>query len=169
MAHKITFEATEDAAWAFCEDVTEAAKTPFAVIPVSALDDFFKLNDLKTEALGVRLTPDMKVEDLAPRLDQIALIEVDFPSFADGRGYSQARILREHMGFQGTLNAVGDVLVDQLRFMKRCGFDTAVLADHVDPQDAQAAIERYGVWYQPAADEHPPAHRLRRFIPNWEI
>lgn len=169
MAHKIDFTATEAAPWTFCEDVTEAAKTPFAVIPFEALEEFFKLNDITTEALGVRLSPDTKVEDLAPRLDQLALIEVDFPSFADGRGYSQARVLREHMGFQGELSAVGDVLIDQLRFMKRCGFDAAVLADHVDPQDAQAAIERYGVWYQPAADEHPPAHRLRRFIPNWEI
>lgn len=169
MAHKIEFAASEDVSWTPCDDVQSAAQTDFPVIAAADLESFFQLNDIKAQALGIRITPDMKVEDLAPRLDQIALIEVDFPSYTDGRGYSQARVLREHMGFQGELRAVGDVLIDQLRFMKRCGFDVAVLADHVDPSDAQAALERYGVWYQPAGDEHPPAHRLRRFVPNWEI
>lgn len=169
MAHKIDLTAVEPANWTRCDDVAVAAKMDFPIIAFDDLDGFFAINNIEAKALGVRITPDTKVEDLAARLDQIALIEVEFPSFADGRGYSQARILREHMGFQGELRAVGDVLIDQLRFFKRCGFDVAVLADHVDPSDAQAALERYGVWYQPAADEHPPAHRLRRFVPNWEI
>lgn len=169
MAHDIEFRAISPADWVFCEGLDEAVASAFPVIPVEQLEDFFARNDVAAEALGVRLTPDTKVEDLASRLDQIALIEVSFPAYTDGRGYSQARVLREHMGYQGELRAVGDVLIDQLRFMQRCGFDVAVLADHVDPADAQAALERYGVWYQPAADDHPPAHRLRRFVPNWEI
>lgn len=169
MAHKVEFSPIEDVSWTSCEDVERAAKVDFPIISSSDLEAFFQLNDIQAQALGIRITPDTKVEDLAAKLDQIALIEVDFPSYTDGRGYSQVRVLREHMGFQGELRAVGDVLIDQLRYMKRCGFDVAVLADHVDPADAQAALERYGVWYQPAADEHPPAHRLRRFVPNWEI
>ncbi|MEM6834547.1 MAG: DUF934 domain-containing protein [Sphingomonadales bacterium] len=168
-AHQIDFRDVEPAEWTHCETATQAAQTAFPVLPADELSSYFELNDVNSVALGVRLSPDTEVEALADRLDQIALIEVDFPAYTDGRGYSQARVLREHMGFQGELRAVGDVLIDQLRFMKRCGFDVAVLADHVDPDDAEAALKRYGVWYQPAADDRPPAHRLRRFVQNWEI
>ncbi|MEO0413245.1 MAG: DUF934 domain-containing protein [Pseudomonadota bacterium] len=169
MAHSVEFRAITPADWTFHDDIDGAAKAAFPVIDATQIERFLERNDIAAQALGVRLSPDTKVEELASRLDQIALIEVDFPAYTDGRGYSQARVLREHMGFQGELRAIGDVLIDQLRFMQRCGFDVAVLADHVDPSDAQAALERYGVWYQPAADDHPPAHRLRRFVPNWEI
>ncbi|MEM7569423.1 MAG: DUF934 domain-containing protein [Pseudomonadota bacterium] len=169
MAHNIEFRAVSPADWSLCETIDDAAAAPFPVIAADQIDAFFERNDIAAQALGVRLAPDTKVEELASKLDQIALIEVDFPAYTDGRGYSQARVLREHMGYQGELRAVGDVLIDQLRFMQRCGFDVAVLADHVDPEDADAALKRYGVWYQPAADDHPPAHRLRRFVPNWQI
>jgi len=169
MAHKLEFKPVETLNWMFFEDVQDAAKADFPIITAEKVADFFALNDVSSQSLGVRLSPDSIVEDLRSQLDAIGLIEVDFPAYTDGRGYSQARILREHMGFQGELCAIGDVLIDQLRYMKRCGFDTAVLAEHVDPSDAQAALERYGVWYQPAADENPPAHRLRRFVPTWEI
>ncbi|MEO0410598.1 MAG: DUF934 domain-containing protein [Pseudomonadota bacterium] len=169
MAHNIEFRPVTPADWTFQNEIEGAAKAAFPVIAADQIERFLERNDIAAQALGVRLSPGTKVEELASRLDQIALIDVDFPAYTDGRGYSQARVLREHMGFQGELRAIGDVLIDQLRFMQRCGFDVAVLADHVDPSDAQAALERYGVWYQPAADDHPPAHRLRRFVPNWEI
>ncbi|MCZ8170225.1 MAG: DUF934 domain-containing protein, partial [Brevundimonas sp.] len=76
----------------------------------------------QSNAAAVRLEPGDDARDLIPHLDRLQLIEVNFPVFGDGRGYSAARILRE-AGYQGELRAVGDVLVDQVAFLRRCGFD----------------------------------------------
>ena len=92
---------------------------------------------------------------LIPHLDRLRLIEVNFPAFTDGRGYSAARVLRE-AGYAGELRAVGDVLVDQLAFMRRCGFDAFDPDKALDPEDAKAALARWPEVYQPAADGRMP-------------
>lgn len=77
----------------------------------------------QTNATAVRIEPGDDARALLPFLDRLALVEVNFPGFGDGRGYSSARILRE-AGYAGELRAVGDVLIDQLSHMRRCGFDS---------------------------------------------
>ena len=72
---------------------------------------------------SVRLEPHDDPAALAGRLDALARIEVHFPTVADGRGYSLARLLRERLGFRGELRAVGDVQRDHLFNLARCGFD----------------------------------------------
>ncbi len=109
----------------------------------------------QTNAAAVRLEPGDDARDLLPHLDRIKLIEVNFPVFGDGRGYSSARILRE-AGYTGELRAVGDVLVDQLAMLRRCGFDAFAPQAALDPQDAEAAFGRYGEVYQPTTDGHQP-------------
>lgn len=74
--------------------------------------------------LGISLTNDLNVSALDLPLEQAQLIVLSFPSFADGRAYSQARILREELGYQGELRATGHLLPDQLAFMIEVGFDT---------------------------------------------
>ena len=76
----------------------------------------------QSNAAAVRIEPGDDARELLPHLGRLSLVEVNFPAFGDGRGYSSARILRE-AGYQGALRAVGDVLVDQLAYMRRCGFD----------------------------------------------
>jgi uncharacterized protein (DUF934 family) len=105
----------------------------------------------QTNAAAVRLEPGDDARDLLPHLDRLKLIEVNFPVFGDGRGYSAARILRES-GYAGELRAVGDVLVDQIAFMRRCGFDAFAPDVPLDPADAEAAFARWGEVYQPTAD-----------------
>ncbi|MCB2075840.1 MAG: DUF934 domain-containing protein, partial [Novosphingobium sp.] len=73
----------------------------------------------------------------------------------DGRGYSAARILRE-AGYTGELRAVGDVLIDQLAAMRRCGFDSFAPEAPLDPADAEAALARWPDVYQSAADARAP-------------
>ena len=114
----------------------------------------------QSNATAVRIETGDDVRLLLPHLDRIALIEVAFPSFRDGRGYSSARILRE-AGYAGELRAEGDVLVDQLAFMRRCGFDSFAPARPVDPVIAKAALERYAHVYQRAADGAVPVWTLR--------
>jgi uncharacterized protein (DUF934 family) len=73
--------------------------------------------------LGVRIEPDQRVERIEPWLDRLLLVAVSFPSFADGRAFSTARILRERYRFAGEVRAVGDVQIDRYQFMRQCGFD----------------------------------------------
>ena len=110
---------------------------------------------------GVRVSPGDDVRKLTPHLSKIALIEVAFPGYRDGRGYSTARILRQDLGFDGEIRAVGDVLRDQVFWMMRCGFNTFLLKD-ADPQGAIAhARSLYANAYQSAADGLKPVWALR--------
>lgn len=88
-------------------------------------------------------------------------ISINFPKFADGRGYSAARLLRERHGYKGELRATGDVLIDQLYFMKRCGFDTFALRDDQIIEDAIAAFSTFSVNYQNDANNQQPLFRRR--------
>lgn len=125
--------------------------------PAVTLDSFV---EDQTNATAVRLEADEDARALLPYLDRLALIEVAFPSFRDGRGYSSARILRE-AGYKGELRAQGDVLVDQLAFMRRCGFDSFVPEAPIDPLAAANALARYDDVYQAAADTSVPVWKLR--------
>lgn len=113
---------------------------------------------------GVRVLSADDVRLLAPFLDKITLVEVAFPGYRDGRGYSTARILRQDLGYGGVIRAVGDVLRDQLFLMLRCGFDEFVVKDS-DPAGAIAAAKaRFSTAYQSAADERQPVWALRHGI-----
>ena len=112
------------------------------------------------DAAAVRVEPGDDVATLLPFLGRLALIEVSFPSFTDGRGYSAARTLRE-AGYIGELRAVGDVLVDQLAYMRRCGFDAFAPDAPLDSADVERALRAFPHAYQPAADPQPPIWKLR--------
>ena len=124
--------------------------------PAVTLDAFLE----QSNATAVRLEPDEDARALIPFLDRLALIEVAFPKFRDGRGYSSARILRE-AGYTGELRAQGDVLVDQIAYMKRCGFDTFAPEKPLNPVDVEAALTRWPEHYQGAADGAVPIWKLR--------
>lgn len=94
---------------------------------------------------------------LLPHLAALPLIAVYFSTTGDGRGYTQARLLRERHGYRGELRAVGKIRVDQVFFLARCGFDAFELLDGEDPLTAIAQLERFSVAYQSAVDglTHP--------------
>ena len=119
--------------------------------PAVTVDSFLD----QSNASAVRIEPGDDARALVPHLDRLALIEVNFPAFGDGRGYSSARILRE-AGYEGELRAVGDVLVDQLAYMRRCGFDAFEPDKQFDRDDVTAALERWPGVYQQAADDRTP-------------
>ncbi len=109
----------------------------------------------QSNAAAVRIEPGDDARELVPHLQRLSLVEVNFPAFGDGRGYSSARILRE-AGYEGELRAVGDVLVDQLAYMRRCGFDAFEPDQQLDMDDVKAAFERWPDVYQKAADTRSP-------------
>ena len=105
-----------------------------------------------TGRLGVRLSATARVQDLANDLPRLDLVAVEFASAGDGRGYSQARLLRERCRFRGELRAVGaGVRQDQVFLLARCGFDSLEPAAGVDLEAVCAALSRYDVAYQPGA------------------
>jgi uncharacterized protein (DUF934 family) len=111
--------------------------------------------------LGIRLHSDQPPELIEADIGHFAVVALEFPKFRDGRAYSYARLLRERYGFKGELRAVGDVLLEQLFFMLRTGFD-AFEIDSADPlKDWRTALSDFSVWYQPAADGRPTAMQLR--------
>ena len=89
---------------------------------------------------GVWLDNHEHVDQLRNALPAIPLIALRFPVFTDGRAYSQARLLRQRLGYQGELRAIGDVQRDQIAYMARCGFDTFLLRADQEPEECQAAL-----------------------------
>jgi len=92
------------------------------------------------------------LDDLVPYLDKLALVALVFPSFRDGRAYSQARLLRERYGYEGELRATGQVLRDQFVFMLRAGFDALEVKKEADADAYAETVKRYTVFYQPTGD-----------------
>lgn len=125
--------------------------------PAVTLDSFLAG---QTNAGAVRLEAGDDARALLPHLGQLALIEVSFPTYRDGRGYSAARILRE-AGYNGELRAAGDVLVDQLPLMRRCGFDSFAPEAPIDGEVLARSLARYDHSYQRAADAAVPVWKLR--------
>ena len=110
---------------------------------------------------GVLWPNNRRIAELAPHLDRLALVALVFPSFRDGRAYSQARLLREHYGFRGELRATGDVLRDQFMFLLRAGFDAFEVKKDADAATFAREIARHTVFYQPTGDGRVPAPRAR--------
>ncbi|WP_246624795.1 DUF934 domain-containing protein [Oceanobacter mangrovi] len=106
--------------------------------------------------LGLYLNSDQTADLVAEQCRNFAVISVDFPKFTDGRGYSAARLLREQYHYAGDLRAVGDVLIDQLFFMKRCGFSSYALREDQNEANALAAFSSFSQPYQAAVDNDKP-------------
>jgi uncharacterized protein (DUF934 family) len=101
---------------------------------------------------GVIWPNNRDVDDLVPYLDRLAVVALVFPTFRDGRAYSQARLLRERRGFRGELRATGQVLRDQFVFMLRAGFDAFEVKKESDAEAFTNTVRRYSVFYQPTGD-----------------
>ena len=107
---------------------------------------------LKRGKVGVIWPNSRDIDDLVPYLHRLALVALVFPSFRDGRAYTQARLLRERHGYEGELRATGQVLRDQFVFMLRAGFDAFDVRKQADAEAFGEAERRYSVFYQPTGD-----------------
>jgi uncharacterized protein (DUF934 family) len=111
-------------------------------------------------AKGVQLAPAEFAEEIAGDLDKLDLVAVEFPAFADGRGYSTASLLRSRYGFTGELRAVGDVFKDTLFYQQRCGFNAFAVRPDKNIEDALSGLSTFSVCYQGAANG-PPLYQRR--------
>jgi uncharacterized protein (DUF934 family) len=101
---------------------------------------------------GVIWPNNRDVDDLVPYLGRLAVVALVFPTFRDGRAYSQARLLRERHNYRGELRATGQVLRDQFVFMLRAGFDAFEVKKDSDAEAYVNTVKRYSVFYQPTGD-----------------
>lgn len=113
--------------------------------------------------VGVQIPNTLDVETAWPQLRHAGLIQLSFPAFGDGRAYSQARLLRQRLGFTGELRASGQAVTqDQILMMSRVGINSFELRED---QSAEACLQRLR-WldfaYQPACDARTPVQRARQ-------
>lgn len=110
---------------------------------------------------AVLLKPDQHPEVLVEDVKQLDMIALDFPAFADGRGYSYAALLRQRFGFTGELRATGDVFKDNLFYLKRCGFNSFAVRADKDINVALQGLNDFSETYQASVDESRPMYRRR--------
>ena len=125
-----------------------------AVSPAREDSTFASLDDA-AGSTRIILEVDQEIEQIADRLGEIEAIALDFPAFSDGRHYSTARILRDTYGFKGEVRAIGDVRVDQVEQMARCGFTVFELREGQDADMARERLKGFSYSYQRTTDRKP--------------
>lgn len=115
--------------------------------------------NLQLMCTGLWIDSDEEVEAIGFEANLFPLIAVNFPGFADGRGFSTARLLKERYGFTGQVRAIGNVIQDQLFYLKRCGFDSFDLKEGTNLEDAVASLSDFSVTYQTSVDQPEPLFR----------
>ncbi|WP_370978642.1 DUF934 domain-containing protein [Agaribacterium sp. ZY112] len=148
--------------WALLEEsdlpASAAELKEFSLIPVAT---YLAWADDLPANVSPWLSSDVDVECLRPVLAKLTLIALNFAAFADGRSFSQARILRDQLEYQGELRAVGAFIQDQLFFLRRCGVDSYSVADDADVESMQASLNDFTETYQAACDVQEPLFRRR--------
>jgi uncharacterized protein (DUF934 family) len=109
--------------------------------------------------LGVWLASSDRPEALQEDVGKLPVIAIDFPKFADGRGYSIAYILRERLDYKGELRAIGEVLRDQLFYMQRVGFDAFAPRADKDLNEVLKGLNDFSESYQASSDQKLPLFR----------
>ena len=142
-------------------EVLQATLNKNFVVPLK----FWKTyNQEITEYSGetaIWLESDETVQDIGSELHNFPLIALNFPSFTDGRSYTNARELREHFLYKGEIRAIGEVLRDQLFYMSRCGFDAFAIRHDQNPEACLKAFSDFSTGYQATIDETEPLLRRR--------
>ncbi|TWF49801.1 DUF934 domain-containing protein [Neorhizobium alkalisoli] len=140
----------ENDAWVIETEEVKATDEQKVLLP---LDQFIEKAEASNDVgLGVLVAPADDVRKLEPYLYRIELVAVQFPAFSDGRGFSHASLLRDRLGYKNELRAVGDVLIDHVPLMLRCGFDSfAVTNATALKRLAEGRLPGINQHYQPTA------------------
>ncbi|MDP2286790.1 MAG: DUF934 domain-containing protein [Pseudohongiella sp.] len=142
-------------------DAVAAMHDRDVIVPLSFWLSEQDLISARPSRTAVWLNSNETPEAIAGSLDKLALVALNFPEFKDGRPYSIARELRQRFAYTGEIRAIGDVLRDQLFFMRRCGFNAFALRDDQDIDVALTAFNDFTDAYQPAIDQPLPLFRRR--------
>jgi uncharacterized protein (DUF934 family) len=148
-----TADGFRENAWTRADDAEALGGNGNVILPLAT---FLALDPAVREAalprLGVEVLPGEAVDPLVPFLDRLPMVALAFPAFNDGRSYSKAELLRSRHGYEGEVRATGDVLIDQIPHMLRCGFSTFEVRHETTLRRLEAG-RRGGIplHYQPSA------------------
>lgn len=145
--------------WVFVADGETLPANGDVIVTLARWEAEKELLQARSGKVGVQLDGADDPFALGEDVLSLPLIALNFPKFADGRNYSNARLLREHRGFKGDLRARGEVLRDQLFYLWRVGINEHELSDGVPPESALKAFQEYSIVYQPGADQPNPIFR----------
>ena len=148
--------------WTHLEDDSALNPGVCATVTLGRLETLSENESSVAAKLGARIAPSEDVNRLAPYLSQLDLVVLAMNPFTDGRSFSQARILREQLGYRGEIRAKGDFLRDQMYALQRLGVDSFEFAEGTDLVDRLKAFTEFTVTYQAAQDEPQPLYRRRR-------
>lgn len=144
-------------------DIDHHSQHEKLILPFNALNEAVEPVPIN-KAKAVWLQNDADIYALTPWFETLELIALDFPSFTDGRAYSQAVELRTRLNWTGELRAIGDVLRDQLSHMHRCGFDSFAIREDKDVFDAIKGISGISTMYSGSVLNPEPLFRRRQNI-----
>lgn len=120
--------------------------------PLATLAEFMATDKKPT---AVFIDSDEDIEGIREFASTLSVIALNFPSFLDGRAYSSANLLRREYGYKSELRAVGDIRIDQLEQMARCGFNSFQLADGQNIEQGLERLQGFSFSYQPAFNREP--------------
>lgn len=153
-----------DDTWELISDKTistvDALPKGNLIVPLNVWQNC-KADLINRGSIGVWLDSDEPPALLDGDTSSFSVIAINFPTFADGRGYSYATLLRQRYNFEGELRAIGDILRDQLFYMHRCGFDAFVMRENDKSEESLASLEDFKNTYQSSVSDPEPLF-LRR-------
>ncbi len=136
--------------WVIETDELKAGEDDKVLLPLDQLIE--RAENSNDVGLGVLIKPADDVRKLEPYLYRLEIVAVEFPAFSDGRAFSHASLLRDRLAYKNELRAVGDVLIDQIPLMLRCGVDSfAVKNATALKRLEEGRLPGIAVHYQPTA------------------
>ena len=148
------------------QELSTAAAIPAGkvILPYTLWSSFQRELAPRQAEIGVWLDSHESAELIADSAATLPLIAIHFPAFMDGRGFSNARLLRERYGFTGELRAVGGFIRDQMTFLRRCGINAFVFEGEDSLEEIGNSLNDFTETYQAVIDQDLPIFR-RRSLP----
>ena len=150
-----------DDAWTLVDTDSQSLPDGDILLTYSQWQTFSEQLESHSGQIGVVIEGNAEIEDIIEPLLKLPLIAINFPKFADGRGFSLATLLRERYNFNGEIRAVGGFMRDQLYLLSRCGFNAFKFSEDTDLSEAAKSLENFSETYQVSADQEKPLFRRR--------
>ena len=148
-------------AWTLLDTDSQPLPDGDILLTYSQWQTFSEQLESHSGQIGVVIEGNTEIEDIIEPLLKLPLIAINFPKFADGRGFSLATLLRERYNFNGEIRAVGGFIRDQLYLLSRCGFNAFKFSEDTDLSEVAKSLEDFSETYQVSADQEKPLFRRR--------
>ena len=147
--------------WMLVDENAESLPTGDLLLSFEQWQNFADQLSNHSGSIGIWLEGHAEIEQTIEPLLDLPLIAINFPKFADGRGFSAARLIRERYNYSGELRAIGGFIRDQLYLLKRCGFNAFQFTDENELSDAAESLKDFSENYQVSVDQENPLFRRR--------